>query len=163
MSRLKYVFGVLAIVMVAFAACKKDSGDKFDAAKQAKIDSAAIQAYIKAYNDTTTKAKINATRDENGIFYQVLTPGTGTYPTASSTININYTGKFFDGKIFDSGNTNLPLTNYIRGWQLGIPRINTGGRLYLIIPSGLAYGPSGRAAIPPNTPLIFTVDLLSFK
>ncbi|MCC8411014.1 FKBP-type peptidyl-prolyl cis-trans isomerase [Mucilaginibacter sp. UR6-1] len=161
MNRLKYVFGALAIVMMAFTACKKD-GDK-DTSKQAEKDDQAIQAYIKTYNDTTTSAKINATKDENGIYYEILKAGTGAYPNVNSTISINYTGKLLNGTQFDKGNTTYPLIGFIKGWQLGIPRINSGGRILLLIPSGLAYGSSGKGTIPSNAPLIFIVDLLNFK
>lgn len=161
MSRLKYVFGALAIVMMAFTACKKDSDN--DASKQAAKDDQDIQAYIKTYNDTTKSAKINATKDENGIYYEILKTGTGAYPTVNSTISINYTGKLLNGTQFDKGNTTYPLIGFIEGWQLGIPRINSGGRILLLIPSGLAYGPNGKGTIPPNAPLIFVVDLLNFK
>ncbi|MBE9585683.1 FKBP-type peptidyl-prolyl cis-trans isomerase [Mucilaginibacter sp. JRF] len=161
MSRLKYVFSALAMVMVVFAACKKDSDS--NSGKQAEIDDAAIQAYIAANNADTSKTEINATKDDNGIYYQVIKAGTGTYPTTSSTVNINYTGTLLNGTQFDKGNTNLPLTNYIRGWQLGIPRINTGGRLLLLIPSGLAYGSSSQGSIPPNSPLVFVIDMISFR
>jgi FKBP-type peptidyl-prolyl cis-trans isomerase FkpA len=48
----------------------------------------------------------------------------------------------------------------IRGWQLGIPEFKTGGFGKLIIPSSLAYGPSGSGSIPPNAVLVFDVELI---
>ena len=136
-------------------ACKKDDSDKY-AAEQAAVDDAAIQAYIKANGITTVK-------DPSGLYYQVITPGTGAYPTSSSTVNVNYIGKFLDGTTFDSGNYNNSLSGVIQGWQIGVPKVNTGGRILLLIPSALAYGPSGRGTIPANKVLMFTVDLLSYK
>ncbi len=136
-------------------ACKKDDSSNY-AAEQAIVDDNAIQAYIKANG-------ITATKDASGLYYQVITPGTGGYPTSSSTVNVNYTGKFLDGTTFDSGNYNNSLSGVIQGWQIGVPKINTGGRILLLIPSALAYGPSGRGTIPANKVLMFTVDLLSFR
>ncbi len=137
-------------------ACKKDSSDNVSAAEQAAADDAKIQAYIKANG-------ITATKDPSGLYYQVITPGTGAYPTSSSAVNVNYNGKFLDGTSFDSGNYSNSLSGVIQGWQIGVPKINTGGRILLLIPSALAYGPSGRDRIPGNTVLMFTVDLLSFR
>ncbi len=137
-----------------FTSCKKDT--PFDAAKQAIIDDGLIQNYIKTNN-------ITAIKDASGLYYQVITAGTGAYPTINSTVNVNYTGKLLDGTVFDSGNINYALQNLIKGWQIGIPYINKGGRILLIIPSALGYGNSSPGgAIPANAVLVFTVDLLGF-
>lgn len=163
MRKFKYVLSAIAVAMIAFTACKKDSNNNANAEKQAQIDDTAIQAYIAANNADTSKTEINATKDGNGIYYQVLKAGSGTYPTSSSTVNVNYRGTLLNGTEFDKGNINYPLTSLIRGWQLGVPHINTGGRILLLIPSGLAYGAKSQGKIPANAPLVFVIDLLSFK
>ncbi len=138
------------------AACKKDDTAK-KAAEQAAADGAQIQAYIAAN-------KITATKDPSGLYYQIVTPGTGAYPTASSVYNVNYKGEFITGGTFDSGTLpNFTLDGVIQGWQIGLPKINQGGRIKLMIPSALAYGPSGSGPIPGNAVLVFTIDLLSFR
>jgi FKBP-type peptidyl-prolyl cis-trans isomerase FkpA len=152
MKRLMLLCSMLVLLGTA---CKKDDSTNY-AAEQAAVDDAAIQAYVKANG-------ITATKDPSGVYYQIVTPGTGAYPTSSSTVNVNYTGKFLDGTTFDSGNYNNSLSGVIQGWQIGVPKINTGGRIFLLIPSALAYGPSGRGTIPANKVLTFTVDLLSFR
>ncbi len=159
----KYLLLLLAVCTFAFVSCKKDKKDSFDAAKQAELDDAAIRAYIAANNADDPKTKINATKDANGIYYQVITPGTGNYPTINSVVNINYTGTLLNGTEFDKNNINMALSNFIDGWKLGIPYINKGGRLLLLIPSGLAYGNRAQGKIPANSPLIFVVDLISFR
>ena len=145
----------LAIVLITlFISCKKDT--PFDAAKQAIIDDGLIQTYIKANN-------ITAIKDPSGLYYQVITPGTGSYPTVLSTVNVNYSGKLLDGTVFDSGNITSALQSLIQGWQIGIPHINKGGRILLIIPSSLGYGNSSPGGgIPANAVLVFTVDLINF-
>jgi len=152
----KYLL-LLSFVIVAISSCKKDS---FDATKQAATDDAAIQAYLKANS-------ITAIKDPSGVYYEVVTPGTGAYPTATSTVSVNYSGKLLDGSFFaPSGSTiaATSLTSLIKGWQYGIPHINVGGRIVLFIPSGLGYGDSSPGAgIPANSVLIFTIDLLSFS
>jgi FKBP-type peptidyl-prolyl cis-trans isomerase FkpA len=145
---------LLVVFIAAFSSCKKDS---FDPAKQATTDDAAMQTYIKANN-------ITATKDPSGVYYQVITPGTGSYPNANSLITGAYSGKLLNGTVFDSGSINATaLSSYIKGWQIGIPHINTGGRILLLIPSALGYGNAASGSIPANSVLIFTVDLTGFS
>src|SRR5476649_606301 len=106
---------LLVLFIAAFSSCKKDT--PFDPVKQAATDDAAIQAYIKTNN-------ITATKDPSGIYYQVVTPGTGGYPTANSLVTMNYSGKLLNGTVFDSGViSNQPLSSLINGWQIGVPHI----------------------------------------
>ena len=146
---------LLSLFVIGISACKKTT--PFDPAKQAAIDDAAIQAYIKANS-------ITATKDPSGLYYQVVTPGTGVYPAKNSLVTMNYTGKLLNGTVFDSGIiSNQPLSSLITGWQIGVPYINTGGRLLLLIPSGLGYGDTANGSIPANSVLIFTIDLTGFS
>jgi FKBP-type peptidyl-prolyl cis-trans isomerase FkpA len=146
---------LLSLFVIGFSSCKKDK--PFDPVKQAATDDVAIQAYIKANN-------ITATKDPSGLYYQVITPGTGAYPTANSLVTMNYTGKLLNGTVFGSGViSNQPLSSLISGWQIGVPYINTGGRLLLLIPSGLGYGDAANGSIPANSVLIFTIDLTGFS
>ncbi|HTI60485.1 FKBP-type peptidyl-prolyl cis-trans isomerase [Mucilaginibacter sp.] len=144
------------LLILTFSACKKS--DSFDPAKQAIADDGEIQAYLTTNNIT------GATKDASGLYYKVITPGTGNYPTISSTITVNSTGKLLDGTLFDTENALVtPLTNVIRGWQIGVPHINTGGRLLLIVPSALGYGNAAAGTIPKNSVLVFTIDLLGYS
>lgn len=149
---------ILTLLISVFASCKKD--DNFNANTQAAKDEADIQAYLKA------NPSINATKDANGIYYQVVTVGTGANPTGSSTVTVNYTGKLLNGSQFDAGTgfSASLLGGVIKGWTLGIPHGKVGGRLLLIIPSALAYGNSSPGAgIPKNSVLVFTIDILGIK
>ncbi|HEY9001996.1 MAG TPA: FKBP-type peptidyl-prolyl cis-trans isomerase [Mucilaginibacter sp.] len=149
----KYLL-LLAVFVAAFSSCSKDS---YDPTKQAAKDDAAIQSYIAANN-------ITATKDASGVYYQVITPGTGAYPTASSLVTVNYTGKLLNGTVFDSGSIqSTALNTLIQGWQKGLPHINTGGRILLLIPSALGYGNSAQGSIPANSVLVFTIDLTGFS
>ena len=96
--------------------------------------------------------------------------GTGTQAVETSTVTAQYSGVLLaTGEPFNSSwadndgqPSTFPLDNVIPGWQKGIPGMKVGGRRLLIIPSGLAYGAAGRPpAIPPNSPLVFVVDLVS--
>jgi peptidylprolyl isomerase len=98
-----------------------------------------------------------------------LVVGTGKTAQAGQTVTVNYVGVFFkNGKEFDSSwktgqPASFPLTpgGVIQGWVQGIPGMKVGGRRELIIPANLAYGKKGRPGIPPNSALVFVVDLLS--
>jgi peptidylprolyl isomerase len=99
-----------------------------------------------------------------------LIVGTGTQAKAGDTVTVNYVGVLYKGgKEFDSSwsrnqTFTTPLTNgsVITGWVQGIPGMKVGGRRELIIPPNLAYGKTGSgSAIPPNSTLVFVVDLLS--
>ena len=150
----KYIL-ILSLVIVGLSSCKKDT--PFDAAKQAAADDAAIQAYI-------TANSITATKDPSGVYYQILTAGTGNYPTVNSLVTVNYTGKLLNGTVFDSGSiNNYALSSLIKGWQYGLPHINTGGRMLLLVPSALGYGNSANGKIPANSVLVFTIDLTGFS
>jgi len=98
-----------------------------------------------------------------GLWYVIETPGGDEKPTVSNTINISYDGYYIDQERFD-GNTNatFPLSNLILGWQQGIPLIGRGGKIKLIIPPSLAYGPNPQNGIRDNALLIFDIELFDF-
>jgi len=149
---------VLSLFVAVLASCSKDNSKPFDAAAQAAKDDADIQVYLKAHPE------INATKDASGLYYQVLAAGSANHPSILSTINVNYTGKLLNGSVFaQPDNLTSPLSNLIEGWQIGVPKIGTGGRILLIIPSALGYGNVAKgSAIPANSVLIFTIDLISY-
>jgi peptidylprolyl isomerase len=98
-----------------------------------------------------------------------LVTGTGAEAKAGQNVTVNYVGVLFKGgKIFDaSWQRSEPFTfalgkgQVIPGWDQGIAGMKVGGRRELIIPSALAYGAKGSPpAIPPNSALVFVVDLL---
>jgi FKBP-type peptidyl-prolyl cis-trans isomerase FkpA len=152
----KYFLLLLPLIFV-IASCTKKDPAAVSAAQQAATDNSLIQAYIKANN-------ITATEDPSGLYYSVITPGTGAYPTATSTVNVNYTGKLLNGSVFapTSGLT-ASLAGLILGWQIGIPHINDGGTILLLVPSALGYGTSSPGAgVPANSVLVFTITLNSF-
>ena len=99
-----------------------------------------------------------------------LVTGTGQVAQPGQTVTVNYVGVLCKtGTEFDSSwKRNQPFTtaltsgSVINGWVQGIPGMHVGGRRELIIPSTLAYGKAGSPpTIPPNSPLVFVVDLLS--
>ena len=110
-----------------------------------------------------TSNGINATVDSNGIYYQIIDPGSGARPTMNSTITVTYTASLLDETVIDDHSSNpitQPLGSFIEGWIIAIPYIQQGGHIKMIIPSSLAYGCTGsQGIVPPNSPLYFDVVL----
>jgi FKBP-type peptidyl-prolyl cis-trans isomerase FkpA len=146
---------LFSLIIAVLSSCKKTSDT---AAIQAAADDATIQSYIKANGIT------NAVKDPSGLYYSIITPGTGPYPTSTSNVSVSYTGKTTDGTVFETGpSTFFSLPNVIKGWQIGIPHINAGGTILLLIPSALGYGTVANGSIPANSVLIFTIGLQGFN
>lgn len=111
----------------------------------------------------------------SGLKYQDEVVGTGPEPKAGQQVTVQYTGWLDEGgkkgKKFDSSrDRNQPFAfplgagQVIKGWDLGVATMKTGGRRTLIIPPDLGYGARGAGGvIPPNATLIFDVELLGAK
>lgn len=99
---------------------------------------------------------------------QELQVGTGSAVLVGDSVTVHYVGMFLDGKKFDSSyDRNQPFTvqtgvgAVIPGFDQGVIGMKVGGKRRLIIPANLAYGEKGQGSIPPNTPLVFEVELLA--
>lgn len=132
---------------------------KIDNRPQAEIDRDKILNYLE-------ENKIdNAQEDPSGLFYQILEEGEGTNPTINSTVVVRYKGYLLDGTVFDESGAQtatFPLTNLIEGWKIGIPYLKRGGKGRLFVPSELGYGNQASGTIPPNSVIIFDVELIDF-
>ncbi|MEM9824017.1 MAG: FKBP-type peptidyl-prolyl cis-trans isomerase [Bacteroidota bacterium] len=108
-------------------------------------------------------------RSLSGMYYQIIEPGEGEPPTAESKVSAHYEGQLLDGTIFDSSYQrgeplNFKLRQVIRGWQEGLKMLRPGGKGVFLIPSRLAYVQDGfGSSIPPNTVLLFKVELLAVQ
>jgi len=102
-----------------------------------------------------------------GLQYQVMNAGGGKQAAMGTTVTVHYTGTLLDGTKFDSSvdrgePADFPLNpgGLIQGWLEAIPMMKEGDKWKLFIPSDLAYGEQGNQGIPPNSLLIFEVELI---
>jgi FKBP-type peptidyl-prolyl cis-trans isomerase FkpA len=151
--RMKKYLTLFCLLFIGLSSCQKVYVSKLKE-DQTVIDDEKIQAYIAANNLT------GFTKDASGFYYKILVQGTAPNPKSNSIIKATYSFTFLNGV---SGGTvegqNSQLSSFIYGMQLALPKIGTGGRILILIPSGLAYGAEEHTNIPPNSVLYYTVDL----
>lgn len=120
----------------------------------------AIKQYLSDNN-------LEATAGDSGMYYNIITEGTGDSPVSTSSVVVKYKGYLLDGTVFDqtSGDAtaSFSLTNLIVGWRLALPLLKPGGEGVFYFPSGIGYGANGSGAtIPSNAVLVFEIELISF-
>ncbi|PAX09213.1 FKBP-type peptidyl-prolyl cis-trans isomerase [Sphingomonas lenta] len=105
----------------------------------------------------------------SGLQYKVIEPGQagGPRPTDSDLALVNYQGQFLDGRTFDQSQqpTPMPVAGVVPGFSEGLKLMPRGSRYRFWLPPQLAYGEqgAGNGAIPPNSTLVFDVQLLDFR
>jgi FKBP-type peptidyl-prolyl cis-trans isomerase FklB len=102
----------------------------------------------------------------DGLQYKILKKGAGKSPKATDSVTVNYRGTLIDGTEFDSSYkrgqpATFPVNGVIRGWTEALQKMKEAAKWQLFIPADLAYGAAGRPGIPPNSTLIFEVELIS--
>lgn len=102
---------------------------------------------------------------DSGLQYEVIEEGEGAKPDSSDVVTIHYRGTLLDGTQFDSSyDRNEPVTHaaqgFVSGFSEGLRLMSVGSKYRLFIPPELGYGPRGQGPIPPNSALIFEVELL---
>ena len=134
------------------------------------------QAAIRAEQAVKNLAEGQAFLEENktkegvqvlpsGLQYKVITQGSGEKPTLNDKVKTHYSGTLIDGTEFDSSyKRNKPIEfavkGVVKGWTEALQLMETGSKWQLFIPADLAYGERGRPGIPPNSTLIFELELL---
>lgn len=105
----------------------------------------------------------------SGLQYEVLTAADGPKPSATDRVTTHYRGTLIDGTQFDSSYdrgqpATFPLNNVIAGWTEALQLMSPGAKWRLYIPPELAYGERGAGgSIPPNSTLIFDVELIEIQ
>jgi len=115
--------------------------------------------------------KITSKPTASGLYYIETQKGTGKKVMKGDTVEVKYKGMFLDGTVFDASEKNpnpvkfpIGVGMVIPGWDEGLTLMSVGGKCKLVIPSSLAYGERGaQGIIPPYSPLLFEVEVVSLK
>ncbi|MCP4172628.1 MAG: FKBP-type peptidyl-prolyl cis-trans isomerase [Fuerstiella sp.] len=138
-------------------------------AEQTKASKEVIRKFME--NNMKTKGM---QQTKSGIQYLVLREGSGEKPTKKSTVSTHYRGKLVNGTVFDEsykGNSptederpaSFGVTQVIAGWTEALQMMKVGAKYRLFIPPELAYGDRGQSTIPPNSLLIFDIELVGIQ
>jgi len=106
-----------------------------------------------------------------GLLYKVITPATdanGPHPTVRDTVKVHYEGRLTDGTVFDSSYERgvpavFPLDGLVEAWKIAIPQMRPGETWELYVPAQLGYGETGGGPIPPNSVLVFKIQLIGIQ
>lgn len=123
-----------------------------------------LAAQSKEFMEKALKEK-GAEKTASGLIYQPLKEGSGAKPVATDKVKVHYRGTLVDGKEFDSSYgagqpVEFELNKVIPCWTEGLQLMKAGGKARLVCPSDIAYGERGAGIIPPNSTLVFEVELL---
>jgi len=132
-----------------------------DAKAQGAVNAVEGEAYLA---ENMGKEGVQVT--DSGLQYKVLTMGTGAKPAATDNVEVHYRGTLLDGTEFDSSysrneTASFQLDRVIAGWTEGVQLMPVGSKFEFYIKPDLAYGEAGGGPIPPNSTLIFEVELVS--
>jgi FKBP-type peptidyl-prolyl cis-trans isomerase FkpA len=163
---MKQLMLILCFVM-ALASCKKKE-EPCTLTAGNTVAPASERTQVTSYLGTNG---INATElDNSGLFYLITAPGSSERATQCAALRVKYKGQRADGVIFDQtvgeNVATFVLGNLIEGWKRALPLIGEGGKMRLFIPPSMGYGSAGLVnngvvLIPPNSMLIFDIELLS--
>jgi hypothetical protein len=111
-----------------------------------------------------------AVTTQSGLRYEDIVVGTGPSPQPGQEVSVHYTGLFENGAKFESSlDTGMPIKfiigvgGVIKGWDEGLLTMKVGGKRKLVIPPQLGYGARRAGPIPPNSTLVFEVELLGIQ
>ena len=106
----------------------------------------------------------------SGVQYKIVTsgPADGTSPKKSDEVKVHYEGKLLSGEIFDSSfqrgaPATFPLGGLIPAWVEALQQMKPGDEWLLYVPPEQGYGAQGAGPIPPNSVLIFRIQLIAFR
>jgi len=123
-----------------------------------------------AKDPVPTKVSGNPHTTASGVEYWDIKTGNGPLAVKGKTVSVNYIGWFTNGKKFDASEEDEPFDfvlgdgKVIKGWDEGVAGMKVGGKRQLKIPAAAGYGEKGFGKIiPPNSVLIFDVELVGVK
>jgi FKBP-type peptidyl-prolyl cis-trans isomerase FkpA len=161
---MKQFYAMLAVVLYVCGCSKEEQN------QTARTETEAASPPAAASVAPGTNQAGEMTTTASGLKYRVLKRGTGTVsPKATDTVKVHYQGTLLDGTEFDSSikrgePISFPLNRVIPGWTEGLQLMKVGDKFKFEIPPNLAYGPNSPSPkIPPNSTLVFEVELLEIQ
>jgi FKBP-type peptidyl-prolyl cis-trans isomerase FklB len=157
-----------------FAKGMKDAASNSGQMTEAEARNA-ITAYQKLANKAAAEAFLAANKGKEGVVttasglqYKVLAAGAGDPPKATDNVTVHYRGTLLNGTEFDNSyKRNQPATfgvgQVIKGWTEALQLMKPGAKWQIFIPPDLAYGEQGQQRVPPNSLLMFEVELISVQ
>lgn len=135
--------------------------------EKAAADAAKNLADGNAYLEAN-RAKPGVTVTESGLQIETLRKGEGASPKSGEVVKVQYKGTFINGETFDSSYdrsepAEFEVDGVIPGFSEGLKLMSVGGMSRLVIPANIAYGEQGNRRIPPNSVLVFQVELLEVR
>jgi peptidylprolyl isomerase/FKBP-type peptidyl-prolyl cis-trans isomerase FklB len=147
--------GLLAALSLSACGPSKEAVANMDAAK--------------SFMATNAKAEGVKTLP-SGVQYKIVTsgPADGISPKRSDEVKVHYEGKLLSGEIFDSSfergtPATFPLAGLIPAWVEALQQMKPGDEWLLYVPPEQGYGPQGAGPIPPNSVLLFRIQLIGFR
>jgi FKBP-type peptidyl-prolyl cis-trans isomerase FkpA len=109
--------------------------------------------------------KPGVTTTASGLQYKVITKGKGSIPKAADSVSVKYKGYFASGKVFDQSQSPISfgVSNVVPGWTEALQLMSAGSKYRLWLHPKIGYGGRETGPIPPNTLLVFDVELLSVQ
>ena len=159
----------LAMTAEEAAAIRQEYVQKMQAAQQAESTAAGANNLAEGQKFLAdNKGKEGVQTTASGLQYKVLTMGDGAKPAATDTVKVHYSGKLLDGTEFDSSYArnepiSFALNRVIPGWTEGVQLMPIGSKFVFYIAPELGYGEGGGGPIPPNSTLVFEVELLDIE
>ncbi|MDQ5913894.1 MAG: FKBP-type peptidyl-prolyl cis-trans isomerase FkpA [Patescibacteria group bacterium] len=166
-----FILAVFSLSLVAAAAVplmnKKDQ-----ASSQSDIEKQLQELQAQQESEQQEPEEIDLSLKQEGAITTMqiidITTGSGREAKIGDTINVKYKGALAaTGAVFDSNSEGvefpLEVGGLIEGWTEGVPGMREGGKRKLVIPAAKGYGAKGSGSIPPNSDLVFDIELISIK
>jgi FKBP-type peptidyl-prolyl cis-trans isomerase FkpA len=152
---MKILYFLLVSVALFLTSCDNNDGVSFDAAEQFKAD-------VKAIDDYLTATSTDAIKDQSGVRIVLTSVGIkGLPPKRDHNVKVKYTGSLLkNGAVFDDGTVEGVLSGMLPGWIESFEILPEGSVATLYVPSGLGFGNTDRSGVPPNSILVYDVELV---
>jgi FKBP-type peptidyl-prolyl cis-trans isomerase FkpA len=144
-------------------------GSEMQARRQKELEENDVRAVAagKSYMEEN-KMKQGVITTESGLQYEVLRQGDGAKPASTDRVTVHYKGSLINGSVFDSSYdrgepATFELNRLIPGWTEGIQLMQAGSKFRFVVPPQLGYGNRDMGVIPPNSTLVFEVELLDIE